>query len=84
MITHSKTPRINEMCKDKWNYINGNYKKIFDYHKGIGRNTSYWDLTMEKQNILHFSKHFNEDCYIAIDVLQGGKNINAPIHLKDM
>lgn len=37
IITHAKTPR---MCKDKWNYINGNYIKIFDYHKGIGHNTS--------------------------------------------
>ncbi len=47
IITHSKTPRINKMCKEKLNYINGNYKKILDYHKGIGHNTSYWDLTME-------------------------------------
>jgi len=36
------------MCKDKWNYINGDYKKIFDYYKGIGHNISYYG----KNNII--------------------------------
>lgn len=29
------------MCKDKWNSIHNNYKKIYNYHKGTGNNTSY-------------------------------------------
>jgi hypothetical protein len=40
-ITHSKTPRIGKMCKDKWNYIHGDYKRISNYHTSIGNNTSY-------------------------------------------
>jgi hypothetical protein len=40
-ITHSKIPRIGKMCKNKWNYIHGDYKRISDYHTSIGNNTSY-------------------------------------------
>jgi hypothetical protein len=29
------------MCKDKWNSINGDYKNISNYHKGMSHNTSY-------------------------------------------
>ncbi len=47
-ITHSKTLGIDKMGKDKWNWNNGNHKKIFDYYKCIGHNTSYWDLAMEE------------------------------------
>jgi len=72
------------MGKDKWNCNNGNHKKIFDYYKGIGHNTSYWELVMEKWDKLHLPKWFNEDCYNVIEVFHGDRNINAPIHLKDL
>jgi hypothetical protein len=39
--TNSKTPHNGKMCKDKWNCLNGNFKRIYDYHKGNGNNTSY-------------------------------------------
>ncbi len=39
--THSKILKIGKMYKDKWNYINSDYKKIFDYYKGIGHDISY-------------------------------------------
>jgi TRAP-type C4-dicarboxylate transport system substrate-binding protein len=32
-ITRSKTQYNGKMCNDKWNYINSDYKKIFNYHK---------------------------------------------------
>jgi hypothetical protein len=47
VITHFKTPRINKMCKNKWNCIHGDYKQIFDYHKGTK------DVKSE----------YNENCY---------------------
>ncbi len=39
--TNSKTPYNGKMCKNKWNCFNGNFKRIYDYHKGNGNNTSH-------------------------------------------
>jgi hypothetical protein len=39
--------RNDKMCQDKWNSINGDYKKISNYYKGMDHNTSYWDLSLE-------------------------------------
>ncbi len=66
--TKSKTPRNGKMYKDKWNSINGDYKKIFNYHKGTGHNTSYWDLSLEDQDKFHLPRQFNENCYNTIEI----------------
>ncbi len=84
MKTKSKTTRNGKMCKDKWNSINGDYKKIFDCHKGMGHNTSYWDLSLEDWDKFHLPKQFNENCYNTIKVFQGEKNINDLLHMKDL
>lgn len=44
------------MCKDKWNKLNLDYKKISNYHKGTSRNISFWDLTIDKLDKFHLSK----------------------------
>ncbi len=80
----SHTPRINKMCKDKWNYIHGDYKRILDYHTSIGNNTSHWDLTFKEWDIFHLPKQYNENYYNAIEAFQGEKGINVPIHVKDL
>jgi hypothetical protein len=46
--------------------------------------TSYWDLTLEEQDRLYLPKQYNEYCYIAIEVFQGEKRINVPIHVRDL
>jgi len=33
--TQKKFARDGTMCKDKWNSLNSNNKKLIDYHKGI-------------------------------------------------
>jgi hypothetical protein len=48
-------PRNGEMCKDKWNGLNFDYKKLLDYHKGTGHQTSFLELTMEE----HKFKYIN-------------------------
>ncbi len=35
-------------CEDKWNCFNGDFKRIYDYHKGNGNNTSYQDQSIEE------------------------------------
>jgi len=39
---------------------------------------------MEERDKLHLLKWFNADCHSVIKVFDGDKNINAPIHLKDL
>jgi hypothetical protein len=38
--TKIKNPRSRTMCKDNWNVLNFDYKKLADYHKGIGNHTN--------------------------------------------
>jgi hypothetical protein len=40
-MTHFKIPWIGKQCKDKWNCVNGDYKKIYDYDKSTRNNISY-------------------------------------------
>jgi hypothetical protein len=37
-VINTQSPQNNKMCKDKWNDLNLNYKKIVDYRKGIKHN----------------------------------------------
>lgn len=59
-------PQNVKTCKDKWNDINSNYKKIVDYHKGTGHNTYFWELLIDECDNLHFPKQFNHEYYEAI------------------
>ncbi len=50
--TKSKSPYNGRMCNDKQTCVNNNYKKISNYHKGTGHNTSYLDLTIREKNFI--------------------------------
>jgi hypothetical protein len=45
------------MCKDKWNGLNSNYKRISNFHLSIGHHIPLWDLTMEEHEKIIF-----QDC----------------------
>jgi hypothetical protein len=49
IITKSNTFGDGKICKRDLICINNDYKEIFNYHKGIGYNISYYDLTLEKK-----------------------------------
>ncbi len=68
IITRSKIECNNKRSKDKWNCLNNDYKKIVNYHKCIDYNTSYWEMSVEKNKIFHLPMLFNEECYNAIKV----------------
>ncbi len=38
--TKIKNLKNKTMCKEKWNALNSDYKKLTDYHKGIGNHTN--------------------------------------------
>ncbi len=46
-------PRNGTMCKDKWNGINLDFKKLSNYHKGTKHHTLYWELTTDKHDNYH-------------------------------
>jgi len=81
-LTNSRTPRNIKMFKDKWNWLNSDFKKSFDYHKGIGHNISYWELLIEECDKHYLQRHFNY--YNVIEVFQGERIINAFLHMKDV
>lgn len=47
-ITKWKNMTNKKMCKDKWNYINGNYNWMYDYDNCIGNNICSWKLLIEE------------------------------------
>ncbi len=51
--TKSKLLENGKMCKDKWNSIHDDYKKISNYQKDTRNNTSYWDLLAKNQHQHH-------------------------------
>jgi hypothetical protein len=82
--TKIKNPRSGTMCKDNWNVLNFNYKKLADYHKGTGNHTSFWELSFEKKERFHLPFHFNQKFYNAIEAFQGEKAIYVPFHMRDV
>ncbi len=63
----SKMPRNRKMCKEKWNGLDYDYKKLLDYHRGIGHHNSFLDLFTKKRNQQHFLQAFNKECYETIE-----------------
>jgi hypothetical protein len=49
-------------------------KKTY-YHKGTWHNTCYWDLIVEVWDKHHVPWQYNEDCYKAIEVFEGERNV---------
>ncbi len=72
------------MCKDKWNGLNFDYKKIFDYHVKTNNHTIFYDLTIKEHNYHQLSKFFNQKLYYAIQAFQGDMMINAIGHVRDI
>jgi hypothetical protein len=83
-IIQCKVPRNKKMCKDKWNGLNYDYKKLLDYHKGIGHHNSFLDLFTKERNQQRLLRAFNKECYETIETFQGECIINALIHVQDL
>jgi hypothetical protein len=82
-IIQSKVLRNRKMCKDKWNGLSYDYKKLLDYHKGIGHHNYFLDLFTKERNQQQLLRAFNKECYETIETFQGGRIINALVHVRD-
>ncbi len=83
-ITKLKVLCNGKMCKDKWNGLNSNYKKIVDYHAGTSHHIPLWDLKIKNNNRHHFPRQFNWEFYNVIQAFQGERLINTPRHVRDI
>ncbi len=72
------------MCKQKWNGLNYDYKKLLDYHKGIGYHNFFLNLFKKEHNQQHLLHAFNKECYETIETFQGERIINALVHVQDL
>jgi hypothetical protein len=80
-LTTSRIAHIGKMCKNKWNGLNSDFKKISDYHTWTCHHTSLWELTMEECNKHHLPRQFNKEFYDAIESFQGERVVNKPLHV---
>lgn len=83
LITKSKVMRNQKMCKDKWNGLNGDYRKVADYGKSTENHTSFWDLNNEDKDKFGLPGVFHSNFFDAIEAFQGERIINMPLHLRD-
>ncbi len=72
------------MCKNKWNSLNSNYKKLIDYHKGIRNHTYFWDLSFNKKVNFHLPCQFNKKLQELIEAFQGEMSVTMPLHVRDV
>ncbi len=79
-----KNSKNNIMCQNKWNSLNFDFKKLANYHKGMGNHTCFQDLTYEKKEYFHLPRQYTQEYYKLIEVFQGEKNINIPLHTRDV
>lgn len=53
-----------------------------NYHKGIGNQTSFWQLSFFLK--IHLPCLYNREYYKLIKAFQGEKVVNVPLHAKDV
>ncbi len=59
------------MCKEKCNSLNFDFKKLIDYHRGIGNHTTFQDSSYEENEHFHLHCQFNKKFYDLIEALIG-------------
>jgi hypothetical protein len=67
---HVRVPKNGKMCKDKWNRLNYNHKKL-DYHKGIGNHFFFWEMIAKEHDKHHLPHQFNKYFFDAIETFEG-------------
>lgn len=70
-------------CKDKWNGLYREYKKIWNQQKGIGFNKSYWTISVAVKEVLKLPKDFMLDLSNNMDSFLKDWPTQAPLHGRD-
>lgn len=83
-MVQSKVLRNNKICKDKLNGLNFNYKKLLNYHQGIGHLTSFQELFTQECDQHHLPGAFSRKAYETIKLFQGECIINAHVNVWDL
>jgi hypothetical protein len=75
--TQSKFPKTGVMCKDKWNSLNFDFKKLSYYHKGTSNHTYFWEFLFADKERFHLPCQLNKKYYEAIEAFMGRRQ--APL-----
>ena len=81
----SQCPRDGASCKNKWNQLVPDYKRISDYLGRTGRNIrDYWDLSSGERKDEGLPRQFSHEFYAAIDDWYGTRPQINPPHVRDV
>jgi hypothetical protein len=75
--------RYKESCRDKWQGIYGDYKRIYDYVKGTGLNERYEDMTPDARAEVGLPRHFSPYHFRLIDSFCKDRPNVHPPHSRD-
>jgi hypothetical protein len=65
------------MCKDEWNSLNFDFKKLSYYHKGTSNHTYFWEFLFADKERFHLPCQLNKKYYEAIEAFMGRRQ--APL-----
>jgi hypothetical protein len=71
-ITKLKVPCNGKMCKNKWNGLNSNYKKVTE---GTSHHIPIWGLTIKKCDHHYLPRQINREFYDIIQAFHGERLI---------
>jgi hypothetical protein len=75
--------RDKDACRDKWQGIYGDYKRIYDYLKGTGVNQVYEELIPKERANAGLPRHFSPYYYQLIhSFCKDSPNVELP-HARD-
>jgi hypothetical protein len=73
------------MCKENWNELNFNYKKLLDYQKGIGHHVhNYGKWLCKSVTSAIILTNWTKNTTKIIKTFKGEIIINAPIHMREL
>jgi len=80
---HTKVPKNEKMCKEKWNGFNSDYKMLL-YHKGTKNHILFLGDDDRRMWQTSLTSPIQQKNYEIIKVFQGEQIINASLHVKDL
>lgn len=79
------SPRDGGVCKNKWNLVMQEFKRIVDFHARSGNNElSYWTLTPQRRKSENLPRVFHEDIFIHLHTWVGKRPTITPPHTRDL
>jgi hypothetical protein len=70
-------------CKDKWNAIIGELKKIHDYNARTRKNEDHWNMNAQNKTTFNLLQSFGRGMFKMIQEFLMNRPIFEPPHMRD-